>query len=90
MKIHFRLIFTFCHFLLILILISCGKSSEEIREEKRETLRRKNEQAIIDLSKKHKSILNWDTLDYYTYYYQEMFIEQQKNISFKGALFLRF
>lgn len=80
----------------IILLTSCGKSDEEVKElkeekeaivkQKNEQIRTTNEKAIIDLSQKYNAVSGWDTLELYTYLYQEMFIDQKKPISFEGEL----
>lgn len=83
----------------IILLTSCGKSDKEIKElkelkevkeavvkQKIEKLKTKNKKAIINLSKKYNAVSGWDTLEVYTYLYQEMFIDQRKPISFEGRL----
>lgn len=79
--------------LTIVLLISCGKSDQQVKEEKEAIVKQKNEQlnitnekAIINLSQKYGAISGWDTLEYYTYLYQEMFIDQRKPICFEGEL----
>jgi len=80
----------------IILLTSCGKSDKEVKEvkeekeavvkQKNEQLKATNEKAIIDLSQKYNAVSGWDTLELYTYLYQEMFIDQRKPISFEGEL----
>jgi hypothetical protein len=79
--------------LLIVLFSSCGKSKEQIENEKYEAQEKKteqikmiNEKAIINLSKRYKSISGWDTLNKFTYELQEMFIDKGELISFKGKL----
>jgi hypothetical protein len=81
----------------IILLTSCGKSDKEVKEakeekeavvkQKKEQLKTTNEKAIINLSQKYNAVLGWDTLELYTYLYQEMFIDQRKPISFEGELY---
>ncbi len=80
----------------IILLTSCCKSDKEVTEakeekkavvkQKKEQLKTSNEKAIINLSQKYNAVLGWDTLELYTYLYQEMFIDQRKPISFEGEL----
>jgi hypothetical protein len=79
--------------LIIIFLTSCGQSEQQIKEEKdavvkqkSELLKTTNEKAITDLSKKYNSVSGWDTLELYTYNYQEMFIDEGKPINFEGKL----
>ncbi len=79
--------------LILIFLISCGKSELQIKEEKDAVLKQKeeqlkttNEKAATILSKKYNAQIGWDTLDLYTYLYQEMFIDQRNPISFEGKL----
>lgn len=81
----------------ITLFTSCGKSEREIKAEKekvveqekkelKEQLKTTNEKAIIDLTHKYNAISSWDTLDKFTYVFQEMFIDEKKNMSFEGEL----
>jgi hypothetical protein len=77
----------------IVLLSSCGKTEQQIKEEKEAIIWQKkkqlkiyNEQSIIELSKNYNSVLGWDTVETYTYVLQEMFIDNEKPISFKGML----
>lgn len=79
--------------LTIVLLTCCGKSEQQIKEEKEDFVKQKNEQlkitnkkALINLTQKYSAIMGWDTLDFYTYQYQEMFIDQRKPICFEGEL----
>ena len=79
--------------LLTALLISCGKSEQQLKEEKKseikqkkEQLKIKNENAIKDLSKKNNAVMDWDTLYVYTYVFQEMFIENNRPLCFEGEL----
>jgi hypothetical protein len=79
--------------LLILLLTSCGKSAKEVKEEKEATINQKTEElkitnksASVNLSLKFNAVCGWDTLEPYTYVFQQMFIDQKKPISFEGVL----
>ncbi len=83
-------------FFTIILLASCGKSDKEVKElkeekeavvkQKNEQLKTTNEKAIINLSQKYNAVSGWDTLELYTYLYQEMFIDQRRPICFEGEL----
>lgn len=80
-------------FLAFILLISCGKSEQQIEQEKeaiakqkKEQIQIRNEKAIINLCEKYNAVSGWDTLNLYTYHYQELFIDQKRPISFKGEL----
>jgi hypothetical protein len=77
----------------LLLLFACGKSEKQIRKEKWSVVKQKtehvkaiNKKASINLSRKYNSVTGWDTLECYTYIYQEMFIDQGRLISFEGEL----
>jgi hypothetical protein len=78
---------------IILLLSSCGKSEQETKEDEQKTLDQKkeeletlNEKAALNLAIKYNAISGWDTLDLYSYEYQEMFIDSNRLISFKGYI----
>ena len=77
----------------IILLTSCGKSEQEIKEEKQKvteqkekTLESANEKSISDLALKYKAVTGWDTLNLWTYHFQEMFIDSSKLINFEGEI----
>jgi hypothetical protein len=79
--------------LLVSLLSSCGKTEEDIKEEKQKAIEQKeselrssNENNITKLVTKNHAVRDWDTLLPYTYVYQNMFIEENKPITFEGVI----
>ncbi len=77
----------------MLLMISCGKSEKEIKEEKQKAIEQKgteletsNEKSIKDLAVKYKAVSGWDTSDIFTCRFQEMFIDSNKLINFEGRI----
>ncbi len=89
-----RIIFSQISVILIAIfLTSCWKSDKQIRKERIEFRKEKNnkletnnKKAINNLAQKYNAVSDWDTLGQYTYLYQEIFINQKKLIAFEGEL----
>ncbi len=79
-------------FLVISFLTSCGQSDQKFKEkdvivkQKREQIKISNEKAIINLSQRYNAVLGWDSLDFYTYHLQEIFIDKKKLLCFEGEL----
>lgn len=82
---------------LIISLISCGKSEADIKYEKEEAdriaaelkekqLDKVNDKAISDLYIKYGMVKDWETQDTFTYVLQEMYLEKGKIIVFEGQL----
>lgn len=79
--------------LLASLLSSCGKTEEDIKEEKQKAIGQKenelkssNENNIAKLVTKNHAVCGWDTLQPYTHVYHKMFIEEHKLINFEGVI----
>lgn len=77
----------------IMQIVGCGNPEQDIKGAKEVVVRQtrgqvktRNEKAIADLTQKYSSISGWDSLQPFTYVLQEMFIYENKPISFKGEL----
>ena len=89
-----RLVSTISIFLplsfLIFVSLSCGKSEEDIKEEKYktsvQTVDSINDIAAHELVTKYHAVSEWDTLKLFTYVYQKIFIEENRLISFEGEI----
>ncbi|HCS20658.1 MAG TPA: hypothetical protein DIW47_08885 [Bacteroidetes bacterium] len=81
-------------FLFTIILFgSCGKSEQQIREEKYQDIKQKeqqlklaNDSAISLLNQKYNAISGWDSLEMFSFQLQEMFVDQRRPISFEGRI----
>jgi len=76
--------------LMVFISLSCGKSSDDIKEEKEKAIEQSadssNKRTIQELVTKYHAVINWDTLHPYTYLFQKMFIEENRLMSFEGDI----
>ena len=70
-------LFTLCF---IFLLSSCG-------DNKKETVKDKTDKTIHDLDIKYDAVTDWDSTSLYTCHYQEMFIEDNKPMIFKGRIY---
>lgn len=89
---------SFILFLFLTITIfSCGKSEQELKDEQEKTQReqrdslkvkyhKEDEEAISALNKKYQAAVGWDTLEEYSFHFQEKFIEQKQLVSFSGEI----
>jgi len=70
------------------MIISCGKSTHQIKNEYKKELEVSNQTAINELNSKYNAVVGWDTLSIpeYTFQLQEKFINTGKAISFEGQI----
>jgi hypothetical protein len=77
-----------------IVLVSCGQSEQQTEKErqrvsetqKEEQLKHKNKNAFVDLSRKFNAVSDWDTLGGYTADLQEILIDKNRPVSFKGKI----
>lgn len=77
----------------IILFTSCGKSEQQVKEDKKQVVKQKTEQlktankkAISDINHKHNAVSGWDSLESFTYVLQEMFVDENKLMNFKGEI----
>jgi len=71
---------------LIITFFSCGKSDNELRIEKIEVIEKKNQNTRKELALKYKAYIGWDTLDQYSIWYQNKFINENNLLYFYGKI----
>lgn len=84
----------------IILFCSCGKSEKQIKEEKEQASNQKyeqfirenkqieavNDKAILDLNYKYNAVSGWDSMEAFTYVFQELFVDNNNAISFYGSI----
>jgi hypothetical protein len=77
-------------FVVVVCLCACSKRSQksenDVRNERYDAMNNRNQDETKKLAQKYEAAQGWDSLCYYSYQFEELFIQEKKKICFQGGI----